>query len=170
MIYYVYLDNRFDSLDNMTCQITNNQGLYRSANKMYILSKIWEWLDTYLIVWNKKKISNLHYFHHATTYTMAAVVHNLPAGAFCFVNCYVHTIMYAYYNNPIKILKPLVTLVQIIQLSTVLSISFYGYLYCYKINDSLFDWRNCQLDVVGYLILYMKFFIESYIFPKRKNN
>ena len=154
---------RLDSFHTMACVNSNNSGTYGFINLIYLLSKIWEWGDTYFLVLTEKPVIFLHFFHHMTTFTMAAVVHNFPVGGFCFINALVHFVMYAHYAHPVKWARPLMTSSQLLQFVTVIVIHSYGYWKspeCFDMKPVLNEWWFCQSVVVGYFVLFCNFFVQ----------
>ena len=169
MVIYLYNEGRFNSWQNMSCVNTSNSGLYGLWNMIYLVTKIWEWLDTYFLILQGKEVINLHYFHHMTTFTMAALVHNMPVGGFCFVNCFVHTVMYAYYGNSktFRWCKRFITKGQLIQFCLVLSVNTFGFMSqpdtCFDLKAVIWEWWYCQFVVVVYFVLFCKFYYDNYI-------
>jgi hypothetical protein len=115
MIYETAKDGRFSSWQAAACQMTPMKGLYGFANFIYLISKLWEWVDTYLLILYKKPVITLHWFHHMTTFTMAALTHNFPVGGFAWINCFIHTVMYLHYYRPVRWARPFITSGQLIQ-------------------------------------------------------
>jgi hypothetical protein len=100
---------------------------------------------------------------------MAALTHNFPVGGFCFVNCLVHFIMYAYYSNPrpLRWARKFITTGQLLQFCVVISIHTYGFLSspsdCYDFRSVTAEWWYCQTVVVGYFLLFLKFYYDNYV-------
>jgi len=163
------VEGRFNSWHSMSCRNTDNTGNYGIWTMVYLLSKIWEWADTYFLILQGREVISLHYFHHMTTFTMAALCHNFPVGGFSFVNCFVHAIMYAYYSNPrpFRWARQLITSGQLLQFCLVISIHTYGFLQpkgaCFEFQEVRKEWWYCQSVVVGYFLLFVKFFYDNYI-------
>ena len=170
-LYIMIIDGRFKSWHTMACQNTLNAGLFGFINFCYLLTKIWEWMDTFLLVLSNKNVIFLHYFHHMTTFTMAAVVHNFPVGGYCFFNCIVHFIMYLHYYNPVKFARPFITAGQLLQFVAVISIHSYGFLNsktCYNMEPVFKEWLYCQGVVCGYFFLFLNFAFQQYIRKSKK--
>ena len=168
MIMTMLSDGRFSSFSAVACVNTKNEGLYGIANLIYLVSKIWEWADTYFLVLSSKPVIFLHFFHHMTTFTMAAVVHNFPVGGFCFINCLVHFIMYLHYSYPVRWARPYITSGQLLQFVTVISIHTYGFMNstnCFNMAPVVSEWLFCEGVVVGYFILFVNFFVQQYLKP-----
>ncbi len=145
--------------------------MYGFINFVYLASKIWEWLDTYILVLSKKPVITLHWFHHMTTFTMAALTHNFPVGGFALINCLVHTVMYMHYARPVRWARPFITGGQLLQFVIVISIHVYGYLHpadCFDMQPVLYEWLFCFLVVAGFFVMFALFFAEEYLGGKAK--
>ena len=168
MIRATYLDGRYASWTSMACQNTPNEGLYGAANFAYLLSKIWEWADTYFLSLYGKRVIPLHFFHHMTTFTMAALTHNFPVGGFAWINCLVHFVMYFHYAYPVRWARQFITSFQLIQFVTVITVHTYGYFTgCFDFSNLGIEWWYCQGVVVVYFLLFVKFYIDNYISPPK---
>jgi len=70
----------------------------------YFLSKVIEFMDTFFFVLRKKnnQISFLHVYHHTSMLLLQwSLVKYIPGGVSYFgpmLNCFIHTLMYAYYG------------------------------------------------------------------------
>lgn len=95
----------------------------RALSIVFVLSKIWEWIDTAFLIWlGTRPPEFLHLYHHATTFWLFCFVINMPGPEKfgLLMNGGVHTLMYSHYWRPWpKSLVPLITLLQIAQLITV---------------------------------------------------
>jgi len=86
---------------------------------LFLLSKLYETLDTVILVLNGKPLLLLHVWHHATTYV--AFYTGLYTGAgfwIGFLNSLIHVIMYLYYAKVpgIKLFAKYITSMQILHL------------------------------------------------------
>lgn len=91
---------------------------------LWFASKMYEWIDTILLLAAGKPLSSLHYNHHLTTATVVAS-HLVGRGGTrtsifdvpMLLNAGVHAAMYAYYWRPARLraLRQLITRVQIAQ-------------------------------------------------------
>jgi uncharacterized membrane protein len=173
MIYIVAADGRFNSWHAMACVTTENIGVYGFMNFVYLVSKIWEWVDTYFLILSQKPVITLHWFHHMTTFTMAAFVHNFPVGAYAFINCIIHTVMYLHYAHPVRWARPFITSGQLIQFVIIIYIHVYGYFNpdtCYDMKPVLHEWWFCFTVFFGFFIMFIIFFIEEYITVDKKKS
>eukprot|EP00965_Chrysotila_dentata_P212206 6186885-Pleurochrysis_carterae.AAC.2 len=99
----------------------------------WYVSKLYEWVDSVLLLAAGKGLTSLHYNHHMTTATVVAShfvgravrtsIFDIPL----LLNAVVHTMMYAYYWWPSLLLpvKQLLTQMQILQHVTVLAAILY---------------------------------------------
>lgn len=171
LLYSIIVDGRLNSWENMCCKMTPMKGLYGMANFVFLVSKLWEWVDTYFLVLYGKKVIYLHWFHHMSTFTMAAVTHNFPSGGFTLINCFIHTIMYAHYAKPLRWARPFITSGQLTQFVVVMAIHLYGYFNpasCYDMTPVIWEWWYCIGVVFAYFIMFSLFFIEEYVDKKNK--
>ena len=167
MISHLSAEGRFRDLHSIACVNTDNSGIYGFVNFIYLISKLWEWIDTIFLLLFGKPVIFLHYFHHMTTFTMAALVHNFPVGGYCFINCGVHAIMYLHYAFPVTWARSLITSVQLLQFVVVITIHTYGYLNpttCFDMAPVAHEWWFNETVVVGFFLLFVNFFAQQYIF------
>eukprot|EP00762_Andalucia_godoyi_P008676 ANDGO_00437.mRNA.1 Elongation of fatty acids protein sre1 len=90
--------------------------------KLFYWSKYYEFVDTLILIIQRKPVMTLQSFHHAgAVLTMAAAYYTRTDAAVWFVveNSFVHTIMYAYYASSVLgyrwWIKKYITRMQIIQ-------------------------------------------------------
>jgi hypothetical protein len=165
---------RLNSFPAMACEMTPMNGIYGFINFVYLISKLWEWVDTYILVLSNKPVITLHWFHHMTTFTMAALTHNFPVGGFAWINCLVHTVMYLHYAYPVRWARPFITAFQLIQFVVVISIHVFGYMNpdtCFDMQPVLYEWLFCFGVVAGFFVLFLFFFLEQYVLggdPQKK--
>ncbi|GET87095.1 fatty acid elongase, putative [Leishmania tarentolae] len=146
---------------------------------LFVLSKIPEMLDTAFLVFQKKRILFLHWFHHLTTmlYCWHAYIHNISGGlVFAGMNYAMHSIMYLYYficscgyRKYVRPSAPVITLLQIAQMvvgMAVQAVTLYILYFTNKRCDS--NATNARLGFMMYLsyfILFSKLFYDSYLKP-----
>mmetsp|Transcript_12564 Transcript_12564/g.24160 ORF Transcript_12564/g.24160 Transcript_12564/m.24160 type:complete len:889 (-) Transcript_12564:363-3029(-) len=172
MVYGGYIDGRFSSLETAICTRLQpvQPGLVHFSMYVFYLSKMLEFVDTFLLVLSKKKLIWLHKIHHLTT--MSLVWHcmhaHIPGEIVCSgLNCFVHIIMYFYFAKPVRQLRSLITTTQITQFLIVLATL--GYAHWVRFNRS----TPCQGTYVGelhglgiysvYLFMFVNFFVQQYL-------
>lgn len=146
---------------------------YRVLSILFTFSKVWEWLDTFILVWNGKSISQigfLHFFHHCTTLFLFIYTMSLPGTEKIglLLNGFVHTLMYYHYAFRLpRWARPLITIAQIIQLflgtlSHHINITtckeYTGYIEAHP-----FDYTIPYFFVPVYLGAFIRFFWQTYI-------
>jgi hypothetical protein len=176
-IYYLYTSGQFQNYDAFMCQPLPNW--LRVLSLSFILSKVWEWGDTFIDIWRGKtpyQIGFLHCYHHATTFFLFLLVENFPSTekSGMLFNGFVHTLMYYHYAFRLpKFMRPIITFAQIVQLVTVTGIWHLTPSVCQKFEafpqDHFFEFLAPDAMVPVYAIFFVKFFIESYIIVKKKD-
>ena len=133
----------------------------------FLVSKVFEMLDTVLLVMKNKKVIFLHWYHHLVTFVLAyysIVTKSEIAIWYCFINYIIHTIMYGYYFlvNFIKINNPSwITILQTMQMFYAIFLIFYSYIFLNK----KFDHFAFGVYLV-FAIYFIKYFIDRYNKPK----
>ena len=145
----------------------------RAVSITFTISKIWEWMDTAILIWkghSLKKIGFLHTYHHATTFLLLLCVMNLPGPekGGMLLNGFVHVLMYYHFAFRLpKFFRPLITGLQIVQLLTLT--------YMWHIVPSLcpnyrhFSRQHLIIFLIPYALVpvyclfFFKFFIEQYL-------
>jgi len=162
---------------------TNRYGLWTWC---FVLSKIIELGDTYFIILRKQRLIFLHWYHHITVLLYcwyAYVDFNGINQWFLWINYAVHSIMYTYYSvrasgvyRPPIWINMLITILQIVQMIIGLSLSVYVYLHvgdphwnCDSNNEQ--GLHLCYVSFAmyfSYFILFLHFFLGTYIFKSTK--
>ena len=170
-------DRHFDSLEIMSCKRLTHEH-FQVISFMFLLSKIWEWFDSVLLVLKGNQLRSLHIIHHATTFSLYAVDHiflsSIKYGV--SVNALVHFVMYSHYYKPFpKQYRKLITQLQILQF--LASIFLHSGIYFYDcdptIHSHFYEYITPYLLVVSYLVLFINFYITQYVFgskTKKKTN
>jgi hypothetical protein len=151
---------------------------------VFCLSKVPEFMDTVFLVFQKKPVIFLHWYHHTTVmlYCWHAYVHAVPPGLwFATMNYFVHSIMYGYYfmmnlsGLTRAIVKPIaktITTLQLLQMvvgMTAIAAAFY-----HKDNHPngcAVDRANSRMGLImytSYFILFASLFKKLYLTPKPK--
>mmetsp|Transcript_43259 Transcript_43259/g.84785 ORF Transcript_43259/g.84785 Transcript_43259/m.84785 type:complete len:1343 (-) Transcript_43259:236-4264(-) len=163
--------NRFNSMNTFLCKRTETvqPGLVQFSMWVFYLSKMFEFIDTFLLVLSKKKLIWLHKIHHLTT--MSLVWHaqhiNLPSEILCAaLNCFVHVIMYFYFARPVRSLRSVITTTQITQFVLVLGALVWAATLrnagtpCQ--GTSTAEWHGITIYGV-YLFMFANFFVQQYL-------
>lgn len=140
---------------------------------IFLASKLWEWIDTVLLIINRKKIIWLHLWHHATIgvafYTGFYVSSNFWIGS---LNSFIHIIMYLYYAD-VKFIKPFakyLTQLQIVQLFGGVCMN------CISYNYNVGNVRLQQFSIINgliclsYALMFLQFYSQKYKKVERKND
>jgi len=172
LLYETYQDGRYQSWNTAACQTTPLRGSYGFANFVYLISKLVEWPDTWILVLSNKPVITLHWFHHMTTFTMAALTHNFPVGGYALINCLVHVVMYLHYAFPQKWARIFITSSQLIQFVWVLSVQIFGFISpkCHDMGPVFWEWVFCFGVVAAFFLGFIHFFIQEYIMVKPKSS
>lgn len=154
----------------------------------FVLSKIIELGDTYFIILKKQKLIFLHWYHHITVllYTWYAYTFFTATNQwFLWINYAVHSVMYSYYSiRASGIYKPpiwinmFITILQIVQMIIGLALNIYVYL---NVGDPNWDCdSNSEIGLFlsyislamysSYFLLFVHFFLGTYVFKSRKEN
>lgn len=148
---------------------------------MFMVSKLFEFIDTIFIVLRKRPLIFLHWYHHVLTFIYTWVSHISSPGYSRYgasINSAVHALMYSYYfvkaldlNVPIIVSKWL-TRIQISQF--LISLAMLLHLWYSVVIKKV----ECEIDMpsfnmalfmdLTYLALFINFFIKSYYKGKKK--
>lgn len=150
----------------------------RLISLSFIASKVWEWLDTLILIANGKTLNEigfLHLYHHATTFFLFLFTTSFPVTekAGMLLNGAVHALMYYHfaYRLP-RFMRPILTGIQIVQLLTVT----WFWIDCSNKCAGAKNYREqYQIEfaipfalVPVYILLFVKFFVEQYCCFKRE--
>lgn len=144
---------------------------------LFIVSKMFELMDTVFLVLRKRPLMFLHWYHHILTMIYAFFSYPLTPGFNrwgIYLNFFVHAFMYSYYFlRSMKIHVPgvvakLITTLQILQfiisvgvLLHLAVLIFLKHVQC-DFNPRIFVLATF-MDVT-YLLLFINFFLQSYVF------
>jgi len=149
-------------------------GLWMEA---FILSKMFELVDTAFIVLRKRPLIFLHWYHHVTVlvYCWHAMKDHTAAGRwFSWMNFAVHSIMYAYYAaSALRIRAPRwvsmgITTMQLSQMIVGCYLVYYVYYVktyqpermCHQTWENLYF---CFGIYFTYFLLFLNFFYKAYL-------
>ncbi|XP_043602008.1 elongation of very long chain fatty acids protein 6-like [Bombus pyrosoma] len=149
---------------------------------VFVLSKVLEFGDTIFIVLRKQPLIFLHFYHHLTVVLFSWFTYVETTAAtrwYVVMNYFVHSWMYSYYALKAmqykvpKDIAMMITTMQLVQMviGCVATIAAYYYrescgLECYITRKNFIFGFAIYFS---YLILFGKFFFESYLSDKRKN-
>lgn len=131
--------------------------------------RYYEFVDTYVMMAKGYNLIVLHWWHHASVPVLCAV-HFLEQSSVAWTgsafNAFVHSFMYSYYawvamgfKFPAK---PLITALQLLQFCTVLGHT--GYLhYVHGFDRFPLTFTMAYTVYSSYLILFINFFIQTYV-------
>ena len=149
---------------------------------LFVFSKVWEFMDTFLLVLRKRDVIFLHWYHHITVliFTCYLFKDEVALGHyFGSMNYVVHSVMYSYYaycasgRRLPNFISKLVTRVQLGQMFFGLFFTFASY-YGLKSGyypDCMFSSRAFWVAMAiygSYAVLFLKFYIERYYAKQKK--
>ncbi len=149
---------------------------------LFVVSKIFEFGDTFFIVVRKTPLHFLHWYHHVTVCIFSWYSLSLRSAAshwFCAMNFVVHSVMYSYYLlKALKISIPTIvatgiTLLQLVQFVL-------GFAVTVAATQQYMSGRQCFTDAYhltlglviygSYFLLFSRFFYQKYLVkPTRKD-
>ena len=167
---------------NAFCYWNNNvyyDGPVGAFVAMFILSKIPEMIDTAFLVFQKKRVIFLHWYHHITVmlYCWHAYLYNISGGlVFAGMNYGVHSIMYLYYficacgyRKYVRPFASFITFLQIAQMVLGMMVEMYTLYILYfserRCDSNATNARLGFLMYLSYFILFSKLFYDNYIKP-----
>jgi len=148
------------------------------SSKMYFwvyifyLTKPYEFIDTFIMIFKKRELNFLHVWHHCSTFMLVWVTQaqEMNIGWISIsANCLVHTFMYYYYfvaslGHQVW-WKKYLTQLQIWQfIVTTFFNCYWGYAYWkgYNCAGSIFAFWFGMFVIISFLVLFINFYIESY--------
>jgi len=155
--------SQWDESGSLICQPYTMSSNLSWIIPLFYYSKFWEWLDTLFLIIGDKRVSNLHYFHHASTPYFSYVNTYLSVGVSpgyliaVFLNTFVHGFMYWYYLYPRGVLRSLkmwITRSQIVQHMIMLAVIISSYIECPDVM------RVHWVSFLSASTLYSYFFIQ----------
>jgi len=144
---------------------------------VFHLSKVYEFLDTVILVLKKKPIIFLHIYHHCITFVLTWVTVNNEVAVqwgSTLANVAVHTLMYYYYAISVLGIsvwwKKYITKMQISQFVFDLGLNFtaYGYRFYGETYSNItcsgdwIPWLFGQYVLLSFLVLFAIFYRETY--------
>ena len=126
-----YQNDRFQSLDRLMCHREKPRGVYALLWYFFYLSKLWEFIDIYLVILNKTPVLGHFRWHHQTTplVVFIGLRDDLPVEWPTIVsNSLLHTFLYPHFAGIWSVPRVLFVLGSF-QLIVGLSVSSYALLY-----------------------------------------
>jgi hypothetical protein len=162
-------------------KITFNNDRLLFLSWIFTYSKIYEFFDTYLILWKGQTPILLQKYHHfgaVWVWYLMTINHSVSSLVSTSFNSCVHTVMYFYYfccslGYSNKKIKPFITSLQLIQLISGNCILLYYILI--PNMDHIHDPRIlCKVFLFIYVLIlimmFLKFFMYSYLVKKVKSS
>jgi hypothetical protein len=154
---------------------------------LFTYSKIWEFLDTYLILAKGQQTIFLQKYHHIGAlycWYLCCYYGSTEIWKVTLYNSFVHTIMYSYYlasllGYKFTGAKPYITSLQLIQFIAGAVEMYYSYVAPTisekTVTDLISDGAFMSIGlfyvyVGGLIVLFLQFFISSYCFKKLNNS
>jgi len=147
--------------------------------QMFVLSKVFELIDTLFIILRKRPCIFLHWYHHITVllFTWFCYSYENPGIIFVAMNYSVHAIMYGYYYLMAMHMKPswlppqVITFMQISQMVVGVTAAA-NYIVTLRAGGECHVhvpllW-SCAVMYSSYLYLFAEFFIKRFIFGGSK--
>ena len=165
-----------NSWETFSCQGMTESELYWSY--LFYLSKIWEFIDTWIILYKGRKPSSLQTYHHIGAVFacwLQVIVKGTTFWIFVSWNSFIHTIMYFYYcyttfGYKFKF-KFIITILQLTQFITGQGFGFYQVFIkqktCIRTND-FWVWVFNSIYVWPLVALFANFYIQTYLKKKQK--
>lgn len=174
-LYHIYTTGEIFSFERYLCD--PSPFWLRMLSLSFIFSKIWEWLDTAILIWNDSTLLFLHCYHHATTFLLFLIVENFhgTSKSGMLLNGFVHFLMYYHYAFRLpRFMRPLITIAQIIQLAVVIYFWYITPQMCPAYEQFPIDFPLEFVIPYGlapvYLGFFLKFFVESYMVSAKKKS
>uniref|UniRef100_A0A0K0EXN5 Elongation of very long chain fatty acids protein n=1 Tax=Strongyloides venezuelensis TaxID=75913 RepID=A0A0K0EXN5_STRVS len=143
---------------------------------LFMVSKMFELIDTIFLVLRKKPLMFLHWYHHILTVMYSFFSYPYTPGFNrwgIYLNFFVHAFMYTYYfiaSMKIRVPKAIaqsITTIQILQfiISNWILLHLFFAIYVFGANCDFDDtvFKVATVMEVSYLALFINFFIQRYI-------
>jgi len=182
MGFGVLCNTPYTSFSEMICDSDN--ALFKGFNHWvlfcFLISKMWEFVDTVFLVFGKHRIRFLHVYHHVITLPLSWLLYvdNSANGNICaWTNMFVHTPMYYYYTLAALGLgarvwwKKYITQIQITQFVFCMAVMVYDVLLIRPVDSvrctihKPYAYHSLEWSAVIYLsflVLFIKLYIDNY--------
>jgi hypothetical protein len=176
-LYHLLRDT---GLRGTICTPACNTGVTCFWTVLFVFSKVLELGDTMFITLRKQPLIFLHYYHHAIVllFTWYAGMTSFGPGRwFIALNYGVHSLMYSYYalraygvRLP-RVLAMIITILQIVQMFVGMFITGYAFTLQQEGDQcSTHTLTYAMIMYFSYLILFIKFFVDSYFLGSKTKN
>ena len=179
----VFYEAYTKGLEHSMCSRDFMYGVVGYWSYLFVMSKVYELVDTVFVVLRKAPLMFLHYYHHATIMAYALYWYAEPGSTykwFGVMNFTVHSFMYTYYavkGTKIRVPKQIsifITTIQIVQMLIGLWISLYV-LYKKQYQGKHCEVANANIKhsciiFISYFLLFINFFVRAYLSKKSKHH
>ena len=137
---------------------------------IFLVSKVFEWFDTVLLIVNNKKVIPLHWWHHSTIGVA------FYTGYFCSsliwigsLNSLIHIVMYLYYADfpGVRSVARYLTQLQIIQLFGGVCMNYVSFQYTTDPKYKFYSMISL-LICLSYGLMFVQFYMKRYSHKKKE--
>lgn len=177
VLYNVFVIVSKDGLDAVLVDADRSHRAGKLLFWVYIfyLTKPYEFVDTFIMIFKKRELNFLHVWHHCTTFLLVWLMqaHEMQIQWISVsANCLVHSFMYYYYFVATLGIQPwwkrYLTLLQIFQfiITTTFNLYWgYAYLQGYNPSGTVFGFWFGMFIINSFLVLFINFYMKSYKNP-----
>jgi hypothetical protein len=148
-----------------------NTPVYNFIMFSFLFSKVYEWIDTILLILNDKPIITLHWWHHATI--TVAFFTGTRTGALFWIgglNSFIHIIMYLYYAD-VKSIKPFARYITTLQIFHLFGGVYMNYLTMFSKDEIVVKYSYINACIcLSYGIMFLFFYSKKYTKSKPNKN
>uniref|UniRef100_A0A1X7VS77 Elongation of very long chain fatty acids protein n=1 Tax=Amphimedon queenslandica TaxID=400682 RepID=A0A1X7VS77_AMPQE len=146
---------------------------------LFVLSKIFELGNTFFVIFRKRPLILLHWYHHLSMVGLSWFTFSKAATGICHwsssINFSMHSIMYSYYaatsagiRFPV-VIPAFITVLQILQMFIGSTVNFTAFLYRSSCPvDEIAAWAGV-IALLSYAALFGRYFIKRYILGIKKD-
>jgi len=166
--------SHFNDFGSFSCAPMSQHELYWSY--LFYLSKIWEFIDTWIILYKGRRPSTLQVYHHMGAVFacwLQVIVQGKTFWIFVCLNSFIHTVMYCYYCCSTLgyrfRFKFLITILQLAQFLCGQGMGLWQYLsfsHCFRSND-FWVWIFNSVYVWPLVALFALFYRRTYLQGKK---
>ena len=146
---------------------------------LFVLSKIFEFADTFFVILRKKPLILLHWYHHLSMVGLSWFTFSKATTGICHwsssINFTIHSLMYSYYaatsagiRFPV-VIPAFITVLQILQMFIGSTVNITAFIYRSSCPvDEVVAWIGVII-ALSYAALFGDYFIKRYILGKKKD-